>query len=36
MTTITTHHFIVGGSPAVPIAPLAATMTIAWARRSGR
>ena len=33
---IITHLFIVGGSPAVPIALLAATMTIAWARRSGR
>ncbi len=33
---IITHLFIVGGSPAVPIALLATTLTIAWARRSGR
>ena len=33
---VITHLFIVGGSPAVPIALFAATMTIAWARRSGR
>ena len=32
---IITHLFIVGGSPAVPIVLLAATTTIAWARRSG-
>jgi len=30
---ILTHVFIVGGSPAVPIALLVATTTIAWARR---
>jgi putative oxidoreductase len=30
---ILTHLFIVGGSPAVPIALLVATTTIAWARR---
>ena len=29
---ILTHLFIVGGSPAVPIALLAATTTIAWLR----
>jgi len=29
---ILTHLFIVGGSPAVPIALLVATTTIAWAR----
>ena len=33
---ITTHLFIIGGSPAIPIVLLAATSTIAWARRSGR
>ena len=33
---IITHLFIVGGNPAVPIALLASTMTIAWARRSDR
>jgi uncharacterized membrane protein YphA (DoxX/SURF4 family) len=33
---IITHLFIVGGNPAVPIVLLAATTTIAWARRSGR
>ena len=32
---IITLLFIVGGSPAVPIVLLAATTTIAWARRSG-
>ena len=30
---ILTHLFIVGGNPAVPIALLAATATIAWVRR---
>jgi len=30
---ILTHVFIVGGTPAVPIALLVATTTIAWARR---
>ena len=30
---ILTHLFIVGGSPAIPLALLAATLTIAWARR---
>ena len=29
---ILTHLFIIGGSPAVPIALLAATTTIAWVR----
>jgi putative oxidoreductase len=29
---ILTHLFIIGGNPAVPIALLAATTTIAWAR----
>jgi putative oxidoreductase len=29
---IATHLFIVGGSPAIPIALLAATATIAWSR----
>ena len=29
---IITHLFIVGGSPAIPIALLAATTTIAWSR----
>jgi putative oxidoreductase len=33
---IITHLFFVGGNPAVPIVLLAATTTIAWARRSGR
>ena len=33
---IVTHLFIVGGSPLVPIVLLASTVTIAWARRSGR
>jgi putative oxidoreductase len=33
---ILTHLFIVGGNPAAPIVLLAATTTIAWARRSGR
>jgi putative oxidoreductase len=33
---ITTHLFIIGGSPAIPILLLAATSTIAWARGSGR
>ena len=33
---IITHLFIVGGSPLIPILLLAATATIAWARRSGR
>ena len=33
---ITTHLFIIGGSPAIPIMLLAATSSIAWARRSGR
>ena len=33
---IITHLFIVGGSPAMPIVLLASTVTIAWARRSGR
>jgi len=30
---ILTHLFIIGGNPAVPIALLAATTTIAWVRR---
>ena len=30
---ILTHLFIVGGSPAIPLALLAATMAIAWLRR---
>jgi putative oxidoreductase len=30
---ITTHLFIVGGSPLVPILLLGATLTIAWLRR---
>jgi len=29
---ILTHLFIIGGNPAVPVALLAATTTIAWAR----
>jgi putative oxidoreductase len=29
---ILTHLFIIGGNPAVPIALLAATLTIAWVR----
>ena len=33
---ILTHLFVVGGSPVVPLALLASTATIAWARRSGR
>jgi putative oxidoreductase len=33
---IATHLFIIGGSPAIPIVLLAATSTIAWARRSRR
>ena len=33
---ITTHLFIIGGSPAMAIVLLASTSTIAWARRSGR
>jgi putative oxidoreductase len=33
---IITHLFIVGGSPAPAIMLLASTVTIAWARRSGR
>jgi len=33
---IITHLFIVGGSPLVPILLLASTITIVWARRSGR
>ena len=33
---IVTHLFIVGGSPLMPIVLLASTVTIAWARRSGR
>ena len=33
---IITHLFIVGGSPLMPILLLASTVTIAWARRSGR
>ena len=33
---IITHLFIVGGNPAVPIVLLAATATIAWARRRSR
>jgi putative oxidoreductase len=33
---IITHLFIIGGSPVIPIVLLAATSTIAWARRSGR
>ena len=33
---IITHLFIVGGNPAIPIALLASTSTIAWARWSGR
>ena len=33
---IATHLFIIGGSPAIPIVLLAATSTIAWARRNGR
>lgn len=33
---IITHLFIIGGNPAIPIALLASTVTIAWARRSGR
>ena len=31
---ILTHLFIIGGSPAVPIALLAATATIAWVKRN--
>ena len=31
---IITHLFIIGGSPVIPILLLAATATIAWARRS--
>ncbi len=30
---ILTHLFIIGGNPAVPVALLAATTTIAWVRR---
>jgi hypothetical protein len=30
---ITTHLFIVGGNPLVPILLLGATLTIAWLRR---
>ena len=33
---ILTHLFVIGGNPAVPIVLLAATTTIAWARRSDR
>ena len=33
---ILTHLFIVGGNPAIPIALLASTSTIAWARWSRR
>ncbi len=33
---VLTHLFIIGGSPAAPIMLLAATTTIAWARRGGR
>ena len=33
---ILTHLFIVGGNPAIPIALLAATSTVAWMRRSAR
>ena len=33
---IITPLFIVGGSPLVPILLLASTITIVWARRSGR
>ena len=33
---IITHLFIIGGNPAIPIALLAATTTVAWIRRSGR
>ena len=33
---VITHLFIVGGNPAMAIVLLAATTTIAWARRSGR
>jgi putative oxidoreductase len=33
---ITTHLFIIGGSPVIPILLLAATSTVAWARRRGR
>jgi uncharacterized membrane protein YphA (DoxX/SURF4 family) len=33
---IAAHLFIIGGSPAIPIVLLAWTLTIAWARRSGR
>jgi putative oxidoreductase len=33
---IFTHLFIVGGSPVAAILLLASTITIAWARRSGR
>ena len=33
---IVTHLFIVGGSPLMPIVLLASTVTIVWARRSGR
>ena len=33
---ILTHLLIAGGSPAVAIGLLAATTTLAWARRSGR
>jgi len=29
---ILTHLFIIGGNPAVPIALLAATTTVAWVR----
>jgi uncharacterized membrane protein YphA (DoxX/SURF4 family) len=32
---ILTHLFIIGGNPAIPILLLAATTTIAWARRNG-
>lgn len=33
---VITHLFIVGGSPAIPVVLLAATVTIAWLRGSER